>query len=414
MTAINYPTCINKCYVPEDKAKGYETYDGKWLGKTRYYALNPCALRLKFAQLAVTDWVVQPFMTLAMIVTEVYMAIRVLFNCLPEKHQISELKERAKIAGGLFLHALSLPFVMLIPALLAAYSVIDVKNGRHAYCAVERYMYDAMGVSKQKLDEMDICSSWRPFSRHVAKPFAPVEVVNEYEKICTAPTQPPEVSVKEKLKDYTTKTVVLDETATQYRIEASEGDPKNEHPPACTFHALVAIHEIAKNFEDWCVKLHNGKSAELSGMQKAIIKEGLKRYRRAVKVDRVFEQGADPSHIKGKWPNYFKELHFELGKTDQSTGLVEARVYSMVDGLFSDPNQKRVAWIKTCNEESFAVICHQNLAIVFDSHKYRLSLLSGKKDAREFLTKKLNQDTVVIDKAVMNPFLCATGRSLIV
>jgi hypothetical protein len=414
MTTINYPTCINKCYIPENTTKDnrIETYEGKLLGKVRYYELNPCMLRFKFAQLAVTDWVVQPIMTIVMMVVEIYMSIRFMFNCLPREQQVDDLKVRAKIAGGMFLHALSLPFVIFIPALLAAYSVIDVKNGRHAYCAVEKYMYDAMGVSNQRFDDMDICTARKPFLSHVAKPFAPVEVVNAYEKHCKASQKPAEVPIKEIRKNYSSTTVDLEETATQYRIEASEADPKNERPPACTFHALVALHEISKHFGDWCAKLHNQNSAKLSDMQKAIIKEGLIRYSKAVQVDRSFKQGVDLAQIKDKLPNYLKELYLDLGDTDQSTQLVETRVEVMVDGLFADTNQKHVAWIKSGNDESFAVICHQNLAIVFDSHKNQLSLLSGKEETRKFLIEKLSEHATIFEGADMTAFLYATGSSL--
>jgi hypothetical protein len=228
--------------------------------------------------------------------------------------------------------------------------------------------------------------------------------------LCKASTEPTKVSSKEKLKSCTTNTVALDKTATQYHIGACEGDPNNEKPSACTFHALVALHVIAKNFEDWCVKIQNKKSDELSNMQKAIIKEGLIRYRSAVKVDPIFIKGADLAQIQEKWPACFKELHLELGKTDESTSLVPTRVCPMVDGLFGDPNQTRIAWIKTGNELSFAVICHQNLAIVFDSHANQISMLSGKEDTKEFLNKKLSEHATVIDKTDMTPFLYATGR----
>jgi len=200
MTNIHYPTCINTCYVPENGTENGRIKSFK-MGETRYYALNPCMLRLKFAQLAATDWVVQPLMTLAMIVGDIYMAIRVLFDCVPDHTKSDNLKERVLIAGGLFLHALSLPFVMFIPALLALYSVFDVKNGRHAYCMVEKYMYNAMGMKGERLDNMDVFTTCKPFLSHMAKPFAPVKIVKEYEKHCVSSKEPTTVPAKKNEKE---------------------------------------------------------------------------------------------------------------------------------------------------------------------------------------------------------------------
>src|ERR1700676_629184 len=93
--ADNYPSCINRCYIPKiafltaddafNASPLVEIYEDKILGNKRYYNLNPCMLRLKFAQQAVTDWIVQPLMTIAMMIGELYTGVKYLFNCIPEE-----------------------------------------------------------------------------------------------------------------------------------------------------------------------------------------------------------------------------------------------------------------------------------------------------------------------------------------
>ena len=188
--ADSYPSCISKCYIPEEAYQAPEKapkltvrHYSNLFGEQDYYNLNPRMLRLKFAQLAVTDWIVQPIMALAMMVCEIYMAVRFLLNCIPP-NQSDSFSERAKISGYLALHAICLPFLMAAPALLALYSVFDVQNGRHYYSCTEKLMYDAMGLSGDRLDSQIMCTSWKPFLAHVAKPFATYETLEAYDKHC--------------------------------------------------------------------------------------------------------------------------------------------------------------------------------------------------------------------------------------
>jgi hypothetical protein len=45
-------------------------------------------------------------------------------------------------------------------------------------------MYDAMGLSGDRLDSQILCTSWKPFLTHIAKPFAAYPTVDAYDEHC--------------------------------------------------------------------------------------------------------------------------------------------------------------------------------------------------------------------------------------
>jgi hypothetical protein len=204
------------------------------------------------------------------------------------------------------------------------------------------------------------------------------------------------------------QTVQLNRGSSQYDIAPGQYDPNNERPPACTFHALQAIPVIARNFDRWANCIQANDAAWLSSIQRDLVSEGLRYYRQAVALDPTFQQGADLEHIRNRFPQYLVQFQFQ--NTNQEMHPVPVRVQTMANWLFSADNQKRIVWIKTHNEESFAVVCDQGRAIVFDSHKNEVTMARGKEQLQGFLTNKLLPFSQMMGGVDLNAFSYALGR----
>jgi|GEM_PF-4011814 len=205
-----------------------------------------------------------------------------------------------------------------------------------------------------------------------------------------------------------TQTINLHRGSSQYDIAPSPYDPNSDRPPACTFHALNAIARIARDFDRWAARILAKDAAQLSLMQQEVIRDGLRSFREAVALDPTFLQGADLIHIRNRLPQLVTPL--QLQNTNQEMHPVPMRVQTMANWLFSTDNQKRIVWIKTANEESFAVVCGQGRAIVFDSHKNEVTMAVGKEQLQAFLTNKLLPYAQIIGGVDVNAFSYALGR----
>jgi hypothetical protein len=221
------------------------------------------------------------------------------------------------------------------------------------------------------------------------------------------PAQPPIFPVNPLIQP-STQTLQLQPGSSQYDIAPSQYDPHNNRPPACTFHSLNAISSIARDFDRWADRIQAKDSAQLSQMQQQIIKEGLRTYRQAVVLDPTILQGANFEHIKNIMPQLIAPLHLENTNQDMQPVPVRSRV--IADWLFSTGNQKNIAWLKTANEESFAIVCYNGCAIFFDSHKNEITLTVGKEPLIAFLNNKLLPHSQLVGNFDINAFSYALGR----
>ncbi len=197
-----------------------------------------------------------------------------------------------------------------------------------------------------------------------------------------------EKCVRGLIKEAATVERDLAKRSSQYDIKPSSNDPKGLKPPACGFHALHAMAAIAKHFDKWVRLIEAGKVDDLSKLQRAIIERGLDSYNKGLKHQpgQKFEKGADLVHLRG----LAKELGLQFSERNQDLDAVPKRVEQMVDQLADSQTKKRVIWIKLPTEVTFAVICFQGKAIVFDSHENKISLFLREDQLKSSLRAKLS------------------------
>jgi hypothetical protein len=206
-------------------------------------------------------------------------------------------------------------------------------------------------------------------------------------------------------------TLALHPGSSQYDI-TSIYDPRNERPPACTFHALNATSTIASLFYTWVNGILEKDAQGISLWQRQVIDAGLVDYINYRPYDPAFQQGADLENIRNRWPYLLEKLRLHFEVTNQEMQPVAVRTQAIAEWLFADMQQKNVAWIKSGNEESFAVVSHNGRAIIFDSHKNEITLVHGKERTQAFLTAKLAPYSQMQDGVDLNAFSYAVGTYL--
>ena len=182
--------------------------------------------------------------------------------------------------------------------------------------------------------------------------------------------------------------IQLEKGSSQYDIRAEE-DPHDNHPPACTFHALAAIAHIRQNFDKIVKAIQNGDVDALSQMQRQCIRSGLRSYNQALGIHAAnFKEGANLEDLQKHYPSLLQSLRLNFENPGQDNRSVEVRTESIATRLFSS-NQGRAVLLKNGNEESFAVIYDKSKAIIFDSHAREILLTSTTKQLQEELVQKL-------------------------
>jgi|GEM_PF-3660913 len=170
-------------------------------------------------------------------------------------------------------------------------------------------------------------------------------------------------------------------------IRARQYDMPGEKPPACTLHAVHAMSVILPRFNEVfgriCVN-----DPTLSNFQKKILAQGIESFQKVTGQNAKLRGGMDLPDISAFTE---KTLGFPLvqPKNHQDIQPFNDRLNNILQALFE--SDQKVAWIKTSNDESFAIIRHGTRAIIFDSHK-NIMIATSSRDALEaFLREKLGE-----------------------
>ncbi len=170
-------------------------------------------------------------------------------------------------------------------------------------------------------------------------------------------------------------------------MNARQYDMPGNQPAACTFHAVSALREISRNFEQVFNWVDQKDSAHLSAFQRSVILNiGLPLYRQALAQNPELVEGADFAQIRPFLP---PEVQLQQPANHEDLRPFADRLAEVVQHLFPRLPATKMVWIKNGNEESFAVVSRGNRAIIFDSHKNEIIAATGRNGTEEALREKL-------------------------
>lgn len=187
--------------------------------------------------------------------------------------------------------------------------------------------------------------------------------------------------------------------------KASQYDMPGDRPSACTFHAVAAMQAISLRFDEVFDLIANDQATRLEDFQRQILNQGLLLYQRAGAP----LQGADFAQIKDYLP---EDMPLFKDEDPEKLQTLDERLNIAMEHLFAPNEQPKTMWIKSGNEESFAVIVRDNVAIIFDSHRNKIIATDSYEAARAVLQEKLaihsNPDDQGRD---MSPFVYAYNNA---
>ncbi len=176
-------------------------------------------------------------------------------------------------------------------------------------------------------------------------------------------------------------------------------------PAACTFHAVCAMKEITSKFDeifDWIV---TGNAVALSAFQCDVIQnKGLSLYQNALAQDASAVEGADFKQVQPYLP---AGIHLHQPENHNDLQSFDARLHIVLAHLSARAPQMKTVWLKTGNEESFAVIKNGNRAIIFDSHKNEIVATNRDDALQNALREKLIPYSQEVDGIDIVPFAYA-------
>jgi hypothetical protein len=190
-------------------------------------------------------------------------------------------------------------------------------------------------------------------------------------------------------------------------INARQYDMPGSQPAACTFHAVSALREISRNFEQILNWADQRDSAHLSAFQRAVILNmGLPLYREALARNPELVEGADFAQISPFLP---PEVQLQQPANHEGLRSFAERLAEVVGHLFALLPATKMVWIKNGNEESFAVVSRGNRAIIFDSHRNEIIATTSRNGTEEALREKLLPFSTENDGLDITPFSFATN-----
>jgi len=186
---------------------------------------------------------------------------------------------------------------------------------------------------------------------------------------------------------------------------ASQYNMPGERPAACTFHAVSAIKEISTNFVQIFNWAAQRDSERLSAFQRdVILNKGLPLYERSIAQNPQLVEGADFEQIRPYLP---EGVQLQLPAVREDHQPFENNLHEMARHLFAPLPLTKMGWIKTGNEESFAIVVRGDRAIIFDSHYNEIIATGDQRSTLNALREKLLPSSNEIRGLDVSPFAYA-------
>lgn len=137
-----------------------------------FFVLETTPLRRKFVELSFTTLIRQTFVSLAVIIYELFHAITF---CCTLNRRFSSICERLLATGCLLLHIVSIPLAIIGMQCVALYGIASPERARTYYAKLEGWIY-----IRTEMYNIEICCGRKPFFSFLTLPFYPIPVIQRY------------------------------------------------------------------------------------------------------------------------------------------------------------------------------------------------------------------------------------------